>query len=85
MVVCEKLEITMPARSSLLSRQDLDFLLYDWLNADGLTARKRFAEHSRETSTPSWTCARRSPRSSSPRTTSSTIPPNPGSSTVGCS
>jgi len=33
----------------LLSRRDLDFLLYDWLDAEGLTRRKRFAAHSRET------------------------------------
>ena len=30
-------------------RQTLDFLLYDWLKADDLTARQRFADHSRET------------------------------------
>lgn len=35
--------------SVLLSRRDLDFLLYDWLRADELTKRERFAEHSRET------------------------------------
>jgi butyryl-CoA dehydrogenase len=39
----------MPAQSTLLSRRDVEFLLYDWLDAAGLTARKRFAEHSRET------------------------------------
>ncbi|AFR50966.1 acyl-CoA dehydrogenase [Gordonia sp. KTR9] len=39
----------MTHRSLLLSRADLDFLLYDWLRADELTARHRFAEHSRET------------------------------------
>ncbi|WP_024793373.1 acyl-CoA dehydrogenase [Tomitella biformata] len=32
-----------------LSRRDLDFLLYEWLDAESLTARDRFAEHSRET------------------------------------
>ncbi|MCK9687390.1 acyl-CoA dehydrogenase [Scleromatobacter humisilvae] len=31
------------------SRQTLDFLLYDWLRADELTTRERFAEHSRAT------------------------------------
>ncbi|MBX7434253.1 acyl-CoA dehydrogenase [Mycobacterium sp. Y57] len=36
-------------RSTLLSRRDLDFLLYEWLRVEELTARKRFAEHSRET------------------------------------
>jgi len=30
-------------------RADLDFLLYDWLHADDLTRRERYAEHSRET------------------------------------
>ncbi|HWC83801.1 MAG TPA: acyl-CoA dehydrogenase [Pseudonocardiaceae bacterium] len=39
----------MPAQSTLLSRRDVEFLLYDWLDTAGLTARKRFAEHSRET------------------------------------
>ena len=32
-----------------LSRQDLDFLLYEWLNVEALTTRPRFGEHSRET------------------------------------
>jgi alkylation response protein AidB-like acyl-CoA dehydrogenase len=36
-------------RSLLLSRPDLDFLLHDWLQVGELTARERFAEHSRET------------------------------------
>ncbi|GAA4823726.1 acyl-CoA dehydrogenase [Tomitella cavernea] len=36
-----------PARP--LSRQDLAFLLYEWLDVESLTARERFAEHSRET------------------------------------
>ncbi|RDH76310.1 acyl-CoA dehydrogenase [Mycolicibacterium moriokaense] len=36
-------------RSSLMSRRDLDFLLYEWLDVDALTKRARFAEHSRET------------------------------------
>ena len=35
--------------SILLSRQDLDFLLFDWLKVDRLTARERYADHSRET------------------------------------
>ena len=35
--------------SILLSRTDLDFLLYDWLKIETLTARERYAEHSRET------------------------------------
>jgi alkylation response protein AidB-like acyl-CoA dehydrogenase len=30
-------------------RQTLDFLLYDWLRAEELTQRSRFADHSRET------------------------------------
>lgn len=36
-------------KSTILSRRDLDFLLYEWLRVDELTARPRFAEHSRET------------------------------------
>ncbi len=32
----------------ILSRSDLDFLLFDLLDAEGLTAYPRFAEHSRE-------------------------------------
>ncbi len=36
-------------KSTLLSRRDLDFLLYEWLRVDELTKRDRFAEHSRET------------------------------------
>ena len=35
--------------SLILSRRDLEFLLYEWLDVEGLTARKRFSEHSRET------------------------------------
>jgi alkylation response protein AidB-like acyl-CoA dehydrogenase len=35
--------------SLLMSRQDLDFLLYEWLDVEKLSERKRFAEHSRET------------------------------------
>jgi alkylation response protein AidB-like acyl-CoA dehydrogenase len=30
-------------------RQSIDFLLYEWLKADGLAERPRFADHSRET------------------------------------
>ena len=35
--------------SLLLSRRDLDFLLYEWLRVEQLLERPRFAEHSRET------------------------------------
>ena len=35
--------------SLLLSRRDLDFLLYEWLDVEQLTKRPRFTEHSRET------------------------------------
>lgn len=35
--------------SLLMSRRDLAFLLYDWLDADALAALPRYAEHSRET------------------------------------
>ncbi|MFI9507882.1 acyl-CoA dehydrogenase [Nocardia sp. NPDC052566] len=33
----------------LLARRDVDFLLYEWLDVTALTARSRFAEHSKET------------------------------------
>ncbi|OBF95969.1 acyl-CoA dehydrogenase [Mycobacterium sp. 852002-51152_SCH6134967] len=36
-------------KSLLLSRRDLDFLLYEWLKVEELTERERFGEHSRET------------------------------------
>jgi alkylation response protein AidB-like acyl-CoA dehydrogenase len=39
----------VPAVSKILSRRDLDFLLYEWLDVEALTARERFAEHSRDT------------------------------------
>ncbi|MEV4274961.1 acyl-CoA dehydrogenase [Actinoplanes xinjiangensis] len=39
----------MAAVSKVFSRRDLDFLLYEWLDAEALTSRERFAEHSRET------------------------------------
>ncbi len=34
---------------TLISRRDLDFLLYEWLDVELLTKRERFAEHSRDT------------------------------------
>ncbi len=34
---------------TILSRRDLDFLLYEWLDVERLTSRARYAEHSRET------------------------------------
>ncbi|MDB5936002.1 MAG: acyl-CoA dehydrogenase [Massilia sp.] len=36
-------------QSKILSRRDLDFLLFEWLDVESLTARERFADHSRET------------------------------------
>ncbi|CAJ0709427.1 MULTISPECIES: acyl-CoA dehydrogenase [Ralstonia] len=35
--------------SKLLSRRDLSFLLYEWLNVESLTSIPRYADHSRET------------------------------------
>ncbi len=35
--------------STVMSRRDLEFLLYDWLDVEALTGRERYAEHSRET------------------------------------
>ena len=34
--------------STIMSQRDLDFLLYEWLDVEKLSERKRFAEHSRE-------------------------------------
>ncbi|WP_326686633.1 acyl-CoA dehydrogenase [Streptomyces sp. NBC_01795] len=39
----------MATPSLLLSRRDLDFQLYDWLDIGALTRREHYAEHSRET------------------------------------
>ena len=36
-------------RSDLLSRRDIDFLLFEWLDVGALTKRARFADHSVET------------------------------------
>lgn len=33
----------------LISRRDVEFLLYEWLNVESLTERQRFSAHSRET------------------------------------
>lgn len=35
--------------NNMLSRRDLDFLLYEWLDVESLTSRQRFDAHSRET------------------------------------
>src|SRR6202022_5083226 len=35
--------------AEFLSRRDLDFLLYEWLDVVELTKREHFAEHSRDT------------------------------------
>jgi hypothetical protein len=35
--------------SLLLSRRDLQFLLYEWLEVESLTQAERYADHSRET------------------------------------
>jgi alkylation response protein AidB-like acyl-CoA dehydrogenase len=39
----------MSGESLLLCRRDLEFMLYEWLDVESLTATPRFAEHSRET------------------------------------
>ena len=36
-------------QSTILSRRDLEFLLYEWLDVEALNTRARFADHSRET------------------------------------
>lgn len=38
-------------KSTLLSRRDLDFLLFEWLKVDELTQHPRFADHSHDTFT----------------------------------
>jgi acyl-CoA dehydrogenase len=38
-----------PLPSRILSRRNLDFVLYEWLDAEALTQRAHFDEHSRET------------------------------------
>ena len=35
--------------SKILSRRDIEFLLYEWLDVESLTRRPRYADHSRET------------------------------------
>ncbi len=35
--------------SKILSRRDIAFLLYEWLDVESLTSRERYADHSRET------------------------------------
>ena len=35
--------------TDVLSRRDIDFLLYEWLDVTSLTSRTRFAEHSKDT------------------------------------
>jgi len=35
-------------QSKLLSRRDVEFLLYEWLDVEALTARPRFQDHNRE-------------------------------------
>ncbi|CAN5489417.1 acyl-CoA dehydrogenase [soil metagenome] len=37
------------AASRIMSRRDLEFLLYEWLDAEALTVRPRYAEHDRDT------------------------------------
>ncbi|HJV82717.1 acyl-CoA dehydrogenase [Noviherbaspirillum sp.] len=36
-------------QSKIVSRRDLEFVLYEWLRAEELTGRARYADHSRET------------------------------------
>ena len=37
----------MSDASLILSRRDLDFILYEWLEVERLTQRARFADHDR--------------------------------------
>ena len=43
------MSVRPPLHSTLMSRRDLDFLLFEWLRVDELTKRERFAEHSLDT------------------------------------
>ncbi len=61
-------------KSTLLSRRDLDFLLYEWLGVEELTKRERFADHSRETFDGVLELARNSPSATSRRTTRPATP-----------
>ncbi|HEY8022966.1 MAG TPA: acyl-CoA dehydrogenase [Burkholderiaceae bacterium] len=36
-------------QSKIVSRRDLEFLLYEWLDVESLTQRERYADHTRET------------------------------------
>jgi len=36
-------------QSKILSRRDVEFMLYEWLDVEALTARPRYADHTRET------------------------------------
>ncbi|MFA9219505.1 MAG: acyl-CoA dehydrogenase family protein, partial [Sphingomonadaceae bacterium] len=36
-------------QSKILSRRDVEFMLYQWLDAEALNQRARYQEHSRET------------------------------------
>jgi len=36
-------------QSKILSRRDVEFLLYEWLDVEALTGRPRYADHTRET------------------------------------
>ena len=45
----------------ILSRRDLEFLLFEWLDVESLTDRPRFAEHSAETFERCWSWPSSSP------------------------
>ncbi len=69
--------------SLLLSRRDLEFLLYEWLDVEALTKRERFAEHSRETFDAVLDLSERDRRrSTSRRTTAGATPTSRSSSTA---
>ena len=61
--------------TDVLSRRDLDFLLYEWLDVESLTSAKRFAEHSKDTFDAVLDLCADIAHS---RTTSSPTPSNPG-------
>ena len=44
--------------AKILNARDMDFILYEWLDACSLTQRERYAEHSRETFAAAMSTAR---------------------------
>ncbi len=65
-----------------MSRRDLEFLLYEWLDAEALTTRARYAEHDRDTFDAVLDLSEQIATDSSRRSTSSPTPPSRTSGTT---